>query len=362
MNADLQEVSRRHANLIQRAEQLEKNDPTSGVARSIRLEANDTVNEIRLHIPEGDWQFRIGAAIGGVVEQRMPTSDELVLRSIGATARATVGDKSFSETFMAAAVKASPLMRLALQIPLHGVYEHDFSSVITAAAAGDVVADGAAMTSGDPTFGVAHQMFPFAYKRLLKISNEVTIDSKFNLEQFVADTLAPLIASDFEDDAWGGAGGTTAPQGLLSTLATTTAASASTVVIDDVAAVLLGLGDTVLSEGNISILCNPTAWFQLRRQGLGTTFAGGQAIPANAGFQLFGYPVFLSAGLAAPSTGVKPIVVGNFGKAYAVGQMPLRVEFVAQTDMATDQNSMRVVMRADGRVMDTAHARALVMA
>lgn len=292
---------------------------------------------------------------------RHPTNYET--RALGATARGIVGDKDFTAAFYAALQEATPLLNLSTRVPLPGTRSTtDFGFTITNPAAGDVVADGGALTSGEPTFGGAG-LTPFAYKRLLTVSAETVADSYFNAEDYCAGPLARHIAGDFEADLWGG-DGTNAPEGLLAGLSTTTAASATVVSIDDVAALLGDLPAAAQSSPNLAIICNPAVWFDhLAIETEGTSGAGGRSVPASVTRpSLWGIPVYFTSALAAPATTTKPLVVGDFGAAYLTGVAPLRIETNTAGGFNGDTVSVRVTLRADGRRMYTAAARALVMA
>lgn len=332
------------------AEQVRRAQPGSTAAGLAEHELRQLDDRLRSNMPDGaDLDLRSVLLGGGSFESR----------AIGASARGTIADKGFAEVFVGALATLVPLLNVSQTLTTTTSEDVAFSFVQTLPSAGDVVADGGTATSGDPTLGVAHTSATYKYMRTVVLAAEVALDSFLDVEGVLARMLVDVMHADVGDDLWGG-DGSAAPQGLLAGPTATTAASASTLVIDDVANSLSNLGAQYLPTA--AILLSNGAYWQLRRQTLGTSAAGGQAWPASAGMELFGLPVYVDGGLAAPSTGVKTACVGSFRHGYLVRMGPVQVAVDGGAHYDTDQLTLRVSFRSDGRRMNQSALRTIAMA
>lgn len=217
-------------------------------------------------------------------------------------------------------------------------------------------AEAGSISSTDPTFGQT-TMRVFKYPALFVASRELVEDTTMPLEQYCAGPVGERLARSFSADAWAGAGGTSAPQGLMASLTTVTAAGASTATMADVEALLATVPSQYSTPDRLVLLMAPAAYLQLRKQ---KDSAGNYLWPANAPFELFGYRVDLDPALAAPASGTKSIVAGDFANAYAVRLLPVRVSTGRTQLFTADAVQFMTTLRADGRVMVADACRALV--
>lgn len=314
------------------------------------LELNRLDDELRRRLPDGaDLNLRSLLLGGGRGE----------FRAIGAAARTTItGKGDFGAVFLATLAGAVPLLKVARVVETPTGRDMAYSYVSTHPAAGDVVADGGAAASGEPTFagGVSKS---YKYMRTMVVASEVVTDSFADLEGDIARNIVELIHTDLNDDLYGG-DGSAAAQGLLAGPSATTAASASSLVWDDLLNALGSVGAQYWPTS--SILCSGGGVIQLRRQTLGTGAAGGQAVPLNAPLTEGFVPIYADAGLATPATGVRTAIIGSFEHGYMVRMTPVEIEVSGGTKFETDQFVIKVKLRADGRRLNTAALRAVVMA
>jgi HK97 family phage major capsid protein len=332
-------------------------------AQTMRLfsEVRDRPDSVTYHVHKnriGEIDAELRAAFGDgfdiafrqlVNDGRGSFEAPLNLRALGATARGNLSAFGFVETFAGAMAAAAPLLDLATIVPTTNGADVDFSFATTLPTANGIVADGATITASDPVFAGA-ALKAYAYKDLIRMSNEVLTDGAWSAEQWAGDRMGANVAFKLSADLWGG-GGSTAPEGLLAGLSTVTAAGAAIVTFDDVAALLNGVPAAYRYSGRCTILLSPGAHVDLMEE---------QPLHDWASGTIHGFPFRVDAQLADPATTTKSVVAGDFETAYVVRLMPLRVEMNPKPHFNSDESSLRTVLRADGRRMVMNAARALV--
>lgn len=354
--AQLVEAATRRFDLIDRAEKLEAGNPLSAVARGYRLEADELVTEMQRIMPGCDAVTR-GSLLAG-------RGVDLQLRALGATARALVDLVTLGDFFAAALMANVPLLEVATVINTESAAEHAYSYLVSVASTTAIVADGSTLTAAAPVFGGTVTSVTYKYPFFEQISNELLRDSYVEFDRLWGTRFAEQAHASLDVDLWAG-NGTTAPEGLTAGVTSgVTAASATVLAVDDVANALSDLPDQYVNA-NTAILVSPSAFWDLRRQTLGTSAAGGQAWDVSAGSgELFGFRIRRESQLAATATGAVSAVVGDFTNGYMVRLAPARLEMSHHgIGWDKDQSNLRLVLRADGRRLNCVNAlRKITMA
>lgn len=337
---------------------LAAGDETTAAFR--RLTLDELTRDVREHAGDRlDLEFRTAlfTPAGGY-------ETPFEARTVGATARGIIGGTTFVDAFFAKAVQAAPLLDWATVLPTSDGRSIDFGFLTTDGTANGVVTDGSTITGVDPGFNRA-QLKAYAYKQLTVVASELLTDARLDLERLAAEHLAPLTARKLSTDLWGG-GGTTEPEGLLAGLGTVTAAAAGSVSLTDVANLLAAVPAADRFGGDCVIMLSPGAYDDLLAASTSSALVPmtlqvtrDEIRQQTYGGHLFGVPFVVDTALDDPATTKKSVVAGNIAQAYAIRLAPLRVD-VNRVSAASDTVSLRVVLRADGRRMRTAAAKALV--
>lgn len=337
--------------------------PADARAEKIRSLAGD----LQQQHPHIDGVFRLHvrmATRGRELELDLPRLQQrdLLQPALDLLRPADTSNPSFATHFVGAAVQAAPLLDLATTVTTNMGGTVDWSFVSTQPTVGGPFTPGTTVTASDPVWGGGDMLSPFKYGLTVAASNELIEDTDFPFEEWTAQRVAPAVARKASTDWWGGAGGTTAPEGLLAGLTTVTAAGAATVTLDDVANLLSNVPSEYAFTDRCAVLLAPAAYWQLRRQTLGTSAAGGMAISSDTPWngRILGYRFRVDPALASPASAAKSVVAGDFSAAYVIRLLPLRVASAIGQTFNTDKTQIHVSMRVDGRRMLTNAARALV--
>lgn len=335
--------------------------PDDLAAHIFRQGVEDADAELRARWPHVDIDFRTALAFGGGYDA------PLQQRALTATARTQLGNPdSYTEALLAKTVQAAPLLSWATVLETADGRNLDYGFISTDATANGVVADGATITASDPGFDRA-ALKSYAYKDVTIAAAELVSDARLNLERLAAEHVAPLIARKLSADLWTG-GGTTEPEGLLAGLGTVTASAAGAVDLGDIVSLLAAVPAADRFGGDCVIFLAPGAYDDLLTD---QAALGQHMFPLTMGMSLddvrsqlfdgllFGVPFVVDPALDDPATTKKSVVAGNIRQAYAIRLAPLRVD-VDRTSVASDTVRLRTVLRADGRRMRTAAAKALV--
>jgi HK97 family phage major capsid protein len=312
-----------------------------------------------------------GKGVDLLVNVRMVTEARDLTAGISAAGGATVA-KSFSSAIVGAIVADSPLLQVATVIttdnaspieagasvtPMQSVGAPPIrvaAAIQTVPSIAGLTAEGAAMGGTDPAFK-GLDMGSFKYGELINVTLELAEDTAMDLEALMVERVSPALAYRFNADCWTGAGGTTAPEGLLAALSTVTGGIAATPSLIDVEGLIAAVPSQYTNPDKCTIIVSPGAYQKLRAE---RDLNGAYRWPASAGRNLFGYKVLIDSTLPAPGTGARSIVVGDFSSAYAIRLAPLRVD---QGEIFnTAMRRWRIVLRADGKTLATDAARALV--
>lgn len=174
-------------------------------------------------------------------------------------------------------------------------------------------AEAAAYTESLPTF-TSRLVTIYSFGNLIKASNEILADNQTNLDSFLTKVLSRGLAQMENQYSILGTG-SSQPLGIISGgTAGYTFAGAAALTIADVLGLYFAMPEqyTVGSPGPVWVMKNAT--LALIRALTTTNFAFNQITEAGSQGQamLYGWPVLVSAQMAAAATGQKSVALANF--------------------------------------------------
>ena len=215
----------------------------------------------------------------------------------------------------------------------------------------------------DVTFGEkVLNAYPFNTE-WLRVSKELVDDSSFNIEQILGDLLGERLGRRANTELTTG-DGTGDPNGVVT--ASTKgldAAAAAAITVDELISLLHSVDPAYRSSPRFRWMMNDTTLSALRKLKYGDGHYIWQMgdIRAGAPDTLLGYAYSINQAMPAMTTGLKPIVVGDFGKYYVrkVGQ-PL-IGAIQDKDFWPGFGIAGYI-RFDGELADTAAVKHVLMA
>lgn len=223
------------------------------------------------------------------------------------------------------------------------------------------IAEGVAFDEVEPTIGEM-TFTPFKYTRLSLVSDELLSDSRIDV---VNQVLMPDVANAFilaENDDFTVGDGSGDPSGVtVGASAGVTAASATVITADELIDLYHSLGYQY--RPNAKWMMSDTALKQVRK--LKDTTNQYLWSPGLAGGQpetLLGKPVIINNNMAAPATGVKAVLFGDFSYYYIADFGQLEYVRLNELYAATGQVGFRWFKRYDAHLMLTAAVKKLTMA
>ncbi len=231
---------------------------------------------------------------------------------------------------------------------------------------GTVTAEAAAINELDPTIGSA-AVKPFKYAVITNWSGELDTDNVINLERVVATSTGRELALDIGTHLTTGTG-TTQPFGFIGeasnggTAAGTALGAASWTFYGppDLSKLYTSLASPYRAAGtwqvSTAMLEKILSWRDSNQDMLIEPMS-----TSPSGLGLYGRPLVENPAMAAPASATKSIAFGDFS-AYEVVRLPVRVEMSRDYKWSTDQVSLRVIERVDGRLIDAAAVAFLVAA
>lgn len=224
------------------------------------------------------------------------------------------------------------------------------------------VAEGSAFPENDPSSS-AVTLGAYKAGRLLQVSDELIMDTGFNIEEFLAQELGVSIGQAVASAVDGTNIGSTAIQGAFSTAclvgATGTAASGAPTV-GDVFDLFYSVNPRYQANG--SWLMNPATLQHLSEQN--DTTGRSLLVPSlsqNTPTTLLGRPVYTSTSVATYGSAVSSVIFGDISRFYTV-RFAGGLKLVASRDYALNTGlvTYRIESRVDGRIVDTSAAKRFV--
>jgi len=230
---------------------------------------------------------------------------------------------------------------------------------------GAILAENTAVTEQDVTLGTK-QLGAYAYtSKLVRVSLQLLQDSAFDLEAWLARTLARRIARAQEAHFTTGTG-TAQPTGIV-TGATVgvTAASTTAITTDELLNLLHSVDPEYRADqANCYWMMNDTTFRDIRKLKDGNqNYLVEPSVQAGAPDALFGYRVVINPNMATPAANAKPVLFGNLRAGYVVRDVT-DFQLLRLVERYADflQQGFLGWQRSDGLVQDAAAYRALSMA
>lgn len=230
---------------------------------------------------------------------------------------------------------------------------------------GTVTAEAAAIAELDPTLSSVSAS-PFKYAAITNWSGELDTDNVIRLDRVVAASTGRELALDIGTHLTTGTG-TTQPFGFVTECGNGGTATGGTatqgfdfVAPADLSKLYMSLASPYRSVGTWQVATGMLEKILAWRDSDGVPIALPLA-ESPSGLGIYGRPLVENPALAAPASATRSVAFGDFS-AFTVVRLPLRVELSRDYKWSTDQVSLRVIERVDGRLIDTSAVKFLVSA
>lgn len=228
--------------------------------------------------------------------------------------------------------------------------------ITTSFGAAAAVAEAGALAESDPAFG-KRTLGAYKFGQLVQISSELTQDSAFNLEGFLARVVGQNVGNAFGAKLITGAG-STEPTGITtsSTLGVTGATSVAGVpTLDNLIDLYYSVIAPYRNKSAAQWLMKDSTAAVIRkfREGAGTgQYLWQPSIVAGQPDLLLSKPVLTDPNVAATAIGAKSVLFGDLSS-YAV-RIVAGIRFERSDDYSfnTDQTTFRAIIRGDGLLID----------
>lgn len=236
---------------------------------------------------------------------------------------------------------------------------------------GAILAENVQVTEQDVTMGTI-TLGAYTYtSRLVRVSLQLLQDNAFDLDSWLARTLAARIARAQNIHFTTGTG-TAQPQGIVTGATSGVTAASTTVITMDNLIDLLHSVDPAYRAEQDALGSSPEAKWMMGDTALAAIrkLKDGQgqyllqpSVQAGVPDQLLGYGIEINPDMPAPAAGTKPVLFGNFRAGYVVRDVA-SVEVLRLVERYADflQHGFLGYMRSDAVVQDAHAYRALTMA
>jgi len=215
----------------------------------------------------------------------------------------------------------------------------------------------------DATFGQkVLDAYPFNTE-WIRVSKELADDSAFNIEQFLGELLGERLARRANTELTTG-DGSGDPNGVVTASSLgKTAAAAAAFTVDELIDLMHAVNPAYRASPRCRWMMNDTTMAMLRKlkYGDGTYIWQMGNIQAGVPDTLLGMPYSINQAMPAATTGLKPIVFGDFGK-YYVRKVGLPMVGAIQDKDFWPGFGIAGYIRFDGELADTAAVKHLIMA
>jgi HK97 family phage major capsid protein len=217
-----------------------------------------------------------------------------------------------------------------------------------------------ALGGTDPVFAQASLS---AYKAavIVKISNELLFDSVFDMSSYLGRNIGRGLAN-LEETAFVNGTGSSQPTGVTDgSSAGTTAASATAVTADEIIEHYYTLGQGY--RRNATWMFNSTVAGEIRKLKDGDNrYVWQPSLAMGAPDTILGRPVVISEDCEAMTTGLKPILFGDFSYYWIADRGSVVLQRLNELYAANDQVGFKACRRTDGVLTTSAAVKHLLMA
>jgi len=274
-----------------------------------------------------------------------------------------VPDEFAMELIKAKAERSHLRMAQARTITIPDIANFEYPTMTFGAAAA-LTAEAAAYDQVEPTFG-AVVFVPYKYTRLVKASEEVVADSRFDIwsQVILPDWVQAFAAA--ENTAFTTGSGSSQPQGVVTGAGTgKTAASATAITADEIIDLFYSLNHEYRELPSCHFMMNDAIAQYVRKlkDGNGNYLWGGD-LTQGQGETLLGKPVQINNSMASTvATTNKTMLFGAFDYFYIGDRTALVMRRLDELYSASGQIGFRGFMRFDSHVMLAAAFKLLVQA
>lgn len=236
---------------------------------------------------------------------------------------------------------------------------NDTSAVVVKHVEGTTLTDdgGSDVTFGQKTLDA----YPFNTE-WLRVSKELADDSAFNIEQFLGELLGERLGRRANTELTTG-DGTGDPNGVVTASSLgKTAASATAVTTDELIDLIHSVDPAYRGSPRVRFMFNDTVFGAIRKlKGGDGQYLWQPRVEMGAQATLLGYAYTVNQAMPAMTSGLKPIVFGDFGK-YYVRKVGSPIVAAIQDKDFWPGFGIAGYIRFDGELADTAAVKHLIMA
>jgi HK97 family phage major capsid protein len=283
------------------------------------------------------------------------SAQELRALTVGSAASAgTTVPTTFERTLYEYLENISGVRQVANVITTAGGEPVDFPRVASFGTAA-AVAEGSALDELDATFDIM-QLSAFKFGQLLKISSELLADSGVDIVGFAARDLGRALGRVTGNAYTNGAGGATAPQGIMGAAGTGQIGGTGTAgvpTVEELIKLAYSLGDEGYRQNAVWLMRDSTAGAIRTVTDQQGQFLWQPSVEAGTPDRLLGFPVVIDPFVAAAGTNVNSIAFGDFSAYYVRDAGPIRIEKSEDAFFANDVVAWRAIMRTDADLIDS---------
>ena len=352
-----------NTNLEKRSTQLET--LTAATEREQRAEAAaERYTAITKPLPSTDKyrddNERIRALGRGEVRELTlgPTMTEAERRVVTTASTGAPVPTSFYDKLLVHLIQTGPMRRLATIISTSGGENLQVPRT-TAFSTAAIIGQNAAITASDPTLGAFITLGAYKYAYTIQLSGELLADSGVDLTSFLAENAATALSVATNAHYTTGTG-TSQPTGLVPS-ATVGVTGATTVAGAFSADNLIDLVYSV----NAAYRTQPGCVFQMRDSSIAAVrklkdttnqYIWQPSYQAGQPDVLLGFPLISNPDVAATAVSAKSVVFGVVPRYYLREAGGVRIDRSDEFAFTTDLVTFRVILRADGNLIDTTGA------
>jgi HK97 family phage major capsid protein len=236
---------------------------------------------------------------------------------------------------------------------------------------GAIQAEGTAVSTQDVTIGT-RQLSAFMYtSKLVKVSEQLAVDTGFPFDSWLIPMLARRIARAANAHFTLGTGGGAQPSGLIpNATAALTAASSSAVTYTEMAALLAAVDAEYLEPdledappvGHVGWMMSSSTLRALRAVSDGD--GGGSIVVDGRPAKILGFPVMINNDMPGFGINSRPVAFGAFGAAYVVRQAKATTRVLRLNERFADALQIGFICQSslDGTVDDPVAVKVIQMA
>jgi len=340
---------------IDRAEALE----TAERSTATQIESTGTTQEETTTNPLATESYRSGYRRYLTVGKNGLNSDEVRALQVGTDSEGGYIVPEEFETQIVKSLQENNIIRqIATVISTNSDRNIPIESSISTAAW--VSEEGAISTSSDPAFGRA-TLGAHKAALIVKVSRELIDDGSFDVESYTAGQIGEAIGI-LEEAAMAAGDGSGKPTGVSVTGTTgVTAASTSAITPDELIDLYYSVIQSCRNKGTF-IAKDATIKAIRKLKDSDNQYLWQPGLQAGAPDMLLGRPIYACDGLPAMGAAAKVMAFGDFSKYLIADRGGRSTQILGELYAANDQVGVKVTQRVDGKLLQAAAIKTLLMA